>query len=91
MPESIRNIFGNNFIIKDKAESLIFKCIVSYVFGFDVIVAIIEFISMKKREKYSISIHEKDLLLFHYRNQKMNHFHLRQVWNMRTIFLNVMK
>jgi hypothetical protein len=38
----------NNFIIKDKAESLIFKCILSYVFGFDVIVAIIEFISMKK-------------------------------------------
>ena len=41
----------NNFIIKDKAELLIFKCILSYVFGFDVIVAIIEFISMKKRER----------------------------------------
>ncbi len=34
---------------KDKSKATIWKCLLSYIFGLDVIVAVIEFISMKKK------------------------------------------
>lgn len=40
----------HNYIVKNKSKSIIWKSLLSCVFGFDVVVAIIEFISMKKNE-----------------------------------------